>query len=70
VDRGEHPHEAHCLKLDCSKAKGELRWVPQWNLEQAVDKVMEWVQAYRKGRDIRKVCRKQIEEYEMMVGSA
>ena len=64
IDRGEHPHEAHCLKLDCSKAKGELGWYPKWNLEKAIDKVIEWVRAYRDGKDIRKVCYKQIQEFE------
>jgi CDP-glucose 4,6-dehydratase len=64
VSKGEHPHEAQCLKLDCSKARSELKWFPRWNLEQAIEKVMEWVEAYRKGRDVRKVCLKQIGEYE------
>jgi len=26
LDSGDHPHEAHCLELDCSKAKSRLRW--------------------------------------------
>jgi len=64
IDKGEHPHEAHYLKLDCSKAKSELHWYPKWNLEQAIDKIIEWIRAYRDGSDIRKVCQRQIEEYE------
>jgi CDP-glucose 4,6-dehydratase len=64
IDKGRHPHEAHYLKLDCSKARSGLHWYPKWNLEQAVDKVMEWVRAYRDGRDMRKVCHQQIQEYE------
>lgn len=64
IDKGEHPHEAHYLKLDCSKAKSELCWYPKWNLEYAIDKVMEWVRAYRNGQDLYKVGLRQIEEYE------
>jgi CDP-glucose 4,6-dehydratase len=64
VDRGPHPHEAHFLKLDCSKAKARLNWAPRWNLEQAIDRVLEWVGVYRQGGDLREVCRRQIGEYE------
>lgn len=63
VDDGEHPHEAHYLKLDCSKANGELGWRPRWNLERALDKIVEWSRAYRDGKDVRQVCCDQIEEY-------
>ena len=37
IAAGQHPHEAHWLKLDCSKAKSELGWYPRWNLEHAVE---------------------------------
>jgi CDP-glucose 4,6-dehydratase len=63
TDKGEHPHEAHYLKLDCSKAKAELGWHPRWNLEIAIDKVIEWTRAYKENVDVRKGCLKQIEEY-------
>ncbi len=64
IDRAEHPHEAHYLKLDCSKARTELGWRPRWGLDTAIDKVIEWTRAYKEGRDLAKVCMKQIEEYE------
>ena len=41
-DQSEQPHEAHSLKLDCSKAQEHLSWVPKWNLEQAIDKISQW----------------------------
>jgi CDP-glucose 4,6-dehydratase len=63
IDKGKHPHEAHYLKLDCSKAKAELGWHPRWNLEKAIEKIIEWTQAYREEKDLRKVCLKQIEDY-------
>jgi CDP-glucose 4,6-dehydratase len=63
VDPGDHPHEANYLKLDFSKAKARLNWRPRWNLEEAIDRVLEWVQAFRRGEDLREVCRWQIREY-------
>lgn len=63
VDKGNHPHEANYLKLDCSKAKLKLGWHPKWNLGQALDKIIEWTLAYKDGKDLREVCLNQIEEY-------
>jgi CDP-glucose 4,6-dehydratase len=64
IDKGKHPHEAHYLKLDCSKAKSELTWYPKWKLEQAIEKVIEWARGFRNKEDMRQVCQQQIEEYE------
>lgn len=63
VDVEDHPHESHCLKLDCSKTMAELGWRPRWNLEQALNKIMEWTLAYKEGKDLKEICLKQIEEY-------
>lgn len=60
---GEHPHEAHYLKLDCSKAKAELGWRPKWGLEQAIDSIVEWTRAFRDGRDLRDICLRQLGAY-------
>jgi len=67
IDKGKHPHEAHYLKLDCSKAKAELGWYPKWNLETAIDKIIKWVLAYRDGKDVRNVSYKQIRDYEAVI---
>ncbi|KAF0218723.1 MAG: CDP-glucose 4 [Geobacteraceae bacterium] len=64
IDGGEHPHEAHYLKLDCSKAKAELGWHPRWDLETAIDSIIEWTRSYKGQKDVREVCLRQIEEYE------
>ncbi|OAD20614.1 CDP-glucose 4,6-dehydratase, partial [Candidatus Thiomargarita nelsonii] len=32
-DSSPHPHEATYLKLDCSKAKSRLKWLPKLSLE-------------------------------------
>lgn len=63
VDQGEHPHEAHYLKLDWSKARTELGWRPKWNLEQAIRKTVAWTKAYQAHEDVRAVCLRQIKEY-------
>ncbi|MFS0859488.1 CDP-glucose 4,6-dehydratase [Paenibacillus taichungensis] len=56
-------HEAHQLKLDCSKAKAYLDWHPRWNLEQAIDKIIEWTLAYERNERMKALCLRQIEEY-------
>lgn len=57
------PHEANFLKLDCSKLKNTFGWKPHWNLETAIEKVVEWSKMWTKGEDIRPVMDKQIKEY-------
>lgn len=64
IDPGEHPYEANYLKLDCSKAKALLAWRPVWNLDTALDAIVEWTAAYQNGTDLRKACLEQIEKYE------
>ncbi len=63
IDEGKHPHEAHYLKLDCSKARAKLGWHPRWNLEKAIDSIIEWTKAYIEKKDLTEMCLKQIEEY-------
>ncbi|WP_334072095.1 MULTISPECIES: CDP-glucose 4,6-dehydratase [Paenibacillus] len=65
VDTSPQPHEANYLKLDCSKAITYLRWQPRWSLEQAIDKIIDFTSAYeRNAADIKKICLKQINDYQ------
>lgn len=57
------PHEANFLKLDCSKIKSALGWAPRWNLQTAVEKVVEWTKCWRSGGDVRGCMDRQIDEY-------
>ena len=57
------PHEAHFLKLDCSKIKSELGWKPRWHIKEAVEKTVEWAKAWEQGADMRALSEKQIEEF-------
>jgi len=63
LDGGDHPHEAHYLKLDCSKAKSRLDWHPRWHLDQALEKIVEWQRAYVKGGDVKALTLAQIDSY-------
>lgn len=64
IDAGDHPHEAHYLKLDCSKARMRLDWQPRWNLDKALNNIIEWTNVYRSGGDLRRCCLDQIDNYE------
>ncbi len=57
------PHEANFLKLDCSKLKTTFDWHPHWNLETAIEKVVEWSKVWVAGDDVRPVMDKQIKEF-------
>ena len=57
------PHEANFLKLDCSQLKSVFNWKPVWNVEQAMEKIVEWTLAYRQKEDVYQVIRRQIEEF-------
>jgi CDP-glucose 4,6-dehydratase len=63
IEKGAHPHEARYLKLDCSKAKQDLGWHPQWNLDTALTKIVEWMKAYQEQSEIRVICLNQIRDY-------
>lgn len=63
MDQGDHPHEAHHLKLDCAKAKTRLGWRPRWNLEQTLPHVMSWYKAYQGNENMREFTLGQIEFY-------
>jgi CDP-glucose 4,6-dehydratase len=67
---GSHPHEAHYLKLDCSKAYAMLGWSPRWNLSQALKAIVTWHKAHsehRTGEDMRALCLQQINEYALTI---
>ena len=64
IDAGVHLHEAHYLKLDCSKAAAELMWRPRWRLDQTLASIVLWTKNYRDGAAMRDLCRAQIEEFE------
>jgi CDP-glucose 4,6-dehydratase len=56
-----HLHEAHHLKLDCSKAHARLGWRPRLPLRQALSWTAHWYQEYIRGSDMRRLTEEQIE---------
>ena len=60
-DRG--PHEATFLKLDCSKLKTTFGWRPRWNLETAIEMVVEWTKCWILGSDINSCMDSQIQKF-------
>lgn len=57
------PHEAGFLKLDCSKLKKTFGWKPKWNVETAMEKIVEWTQIYINNEDIVMCMERQIREF-------
>ena len=64
LDEGEHPHEAHYLKLDCSKARTRLDWQPRWDLPTALTNIVIWHKSWLEGADAKALVLRQIDEYE------
>ncbi len=63
VDPGPHPHEAHFLALDSTKARERLGWAPAWELEATLAAVVEWYRALDAGEDVRAVTLAQVERF-------
>lgn len=57
------PHEAHFLRLDCTKAHELLPWQPRWRLAEAVSRTVDWFRACAAGRDMRAVTLDQLRAY-------
>jgi CDP-glucose 4,6-dehydratase len=66
VDEQPQLHEAIFLKLDSSKARSQLGWQPRWNLETALEKIVDWHQAWYNQNDMRKFSLDQIAAYQMV----
>ena len=65
-DLSHHPHEATYLKLDCSKAKSQLGWMPALDLTTTLQWIVEWNRAYLQKKDMRQVTEAEILRYEQL----
>lgn len=63
LDTNAQPHEAGYLKLDISKAKALLNWQPTWRLEQTLEKIVRWQQAWLSGVDMQHYCLNEIRQF-------
>jgi CDP-glucose 4,6-dehydratase len=66
-DTAAHPHEAHALKLDASKAKAYLGWHPVLPLKSALGWIVEWYRTFQDGGDLEHLTRNQIERFEYLI---
>jgi CDP-glucose 4,6-dehydratase len=64
AEQSDRLHEAKYLKLDISKAKAELDWLPVWNLDIALAETIAWHKTYQSGGDMKKFTINQIIKYE------
>ena len=65
LDGEPQRHEATLLKLDSAKAKARLNWTPRWALETALNKTIEWHQAWKRGESMAAFSTQQIEAYQV-----
>lgn len=63
-DEEPQPHEANYLKLDSSKAHNKLNWKPRWKLQTALQKTLEWHEAWRDNEDMKSITLSQINDYQ------
>jgi CDP-glucose 4,6-dehydratase len=64
VGNAGQPHEAQFLKLDCSKAKTQLKWHPKFDVETALKFTTDWYQTHFAGGDLRAKTLEQINAYQ------
>jgi CDP-glucose 4,6-dehydratase len=63
-DIGSHPHEAHYLRLDSSKARVTLGWKPRIRLDTSLAWIVDWHKAQLAGLDMREVTLRQIAQFQ------
>lgn len=61
---GSAPHEAHQLRLDCSKARARLGWTPRLDLDTALAWMVDWHRAHQHFEDMQQHTFAQIRRYE------
>jgi len=64
VDEKAHPHEAHLLKLDISKARNRLNWQPRLDLSTTLSMTLEWYRHHQSAGDMRAMTLNQIQTYQ------
>ncbi|WP_263381302.1 CDP-glucose 4,6-dehydratase [Granulicella arctica] len=64
TDEAESVHEAGYLKLDSSKARSELGWLPRLKLQTALEWLVDWYQAWEQGTDMNMITLGQIAKYQ------
>lgn len=63
LDTTENPHETTFLRLDSSKARSRLGWLPKMNLEDGLKWTIDWYKQFEQKKDLRKFSEKQIDNF-------
>lgn len=63
TDNTLQPHESFDLSLDISKAESHLGWSPRWDLQTAIDRIVQWQKSWRAGSSARALCLDQIHSF-------
>jgi len=66
VDTSDHPHEAHYLKLDISKARSLLDWHPALRLKDALALIIDWSKQRQAGANMRQLTLAQLHDYQVL----
>ena len=66
VDTSDHPHEAHYLKLDISKARSLLDWHPALRLKDALALIIDWSKHRQAGANMRELTLAQLHDYQAL----
>lgn len=66
VEPGNHPHEAHWLKLDISKARNRLGWHPVLHLNDAITMIVDWIKRTGAGDNAKELTLAQIKDYQAL----
>jgi len=56
VDNYNYPHEADLLKLDISKARTFLGWNPVYNINETIERTINWYKNFYNGVEKEKLC--------------
>ncbi len=60
------PHEAHLLRLDISKAAGELKWFPKMRAEEAIQRTIQWYKAFYSGSKANDLVEEDLKYYQSL----
>jgi CDP-glucose 4,6-dehydratase len=66
VDTADHPHEAHYLKLDISKARSLLDWHPALRLKDTLALIIDWSKQRQAGANMRQLTLAQLHDYQAL----
>jgi CDP-glucose 4,6-dehydratase len=64
---GANLHEAYFLKLDCSKARVQLGWRPQWDTAETIKRICAWHKAHISAQNMKSYVLDEINQYQSSV---